>query len=82
MNNRELKSLVEAIMCLEINMARSKATARSHPDKDRRAGAKFFYNVDVKRHAELESQLPLLSNVRVGYYRWKTPREYPFLAMP
>ena len=82
MNNLKLKSLVEAIMCLEINMAKSKATARSHPDKDRRAAAKFFYNVDVKRHAELESQLPLFSKARVLYYRYKTPREYPFLTMP
>ena len=82
MNNRELKSLVEAIMCLEINMAKSKATARSHPDKDRRAGAKFFYNLDVKKHAELESQLPLFSKARILFYRWKTPREYPYLELP
>tara|TARA_R100000951_G_scaffold60155_2_gene50558 strand:+ start:474 stop:716 length:243 start_codon:yes stop_codon:yes gene_type:complete len=80
MNNRELKKLVREIMELEIQMAKNKAKARCHPDKDRRAGAKFFYNFGVKVHEELESKLP--SGPRVGVFRWKTPAPYPWRELP
>lgn len=80
MNNRELRILVNEIMELEMDMARHKAMARTHPNKDTREGAKFFYNYKVKVHKELESELP--SGPRVGVFRWKTPAPYPWRELP